>query len=112
MKSSLEESRGDRRYVRSDTLTRSVHHPAGRNPPRVLGGGQDSPTLRGQYSRVVDTVVSFWFDFDWVLSNGEPAPFAVVDVAELSEHGLIDELHIVYDTAPLRDTFNNLREES
>ncbi len=32
MKSSLEESRGDRRYVRSDTLTRSVHHPAGRNP--------------------------------------------------------------------------------
>lgn len=58
------------------------------------------------------TVVSFWFDFDWVLSNGEPAPFAVVDVAELSEHGLIDELHIVYDTARLRDTFNNLREES
>ncbi|WP_103663169.1 DUF6994 family protein [Microbacterium sp. CJ77] len=31
MKSSLEGSRGDRRYVRSDTVTRSVHHLAGRH---------------------------------------------------------------------------------
>ncbi|KAB1656033.1 helix-turn-helix transcriptional regulator [Pseudoclavibacter chungangensis] len=32
MKSSLEGSRGDRRYVRSDTATRSIHHAIGRNP--------------------------------------------------------------------------------
>lgn len=53
------------------------------------------------------TVVSFWFDFDWTLSTGKPAPFTVVDVAELDEHGLIERLHIVYDTHPIRDAFNN-----
>lgn len=52
------------------------------------------------------TVVSFWFDFDWTLSTGEPAPFTVVDVAELDEQGLIERLHIVYDTHPIRDAFN------
>ncbi|QPE05968.1 nuclear transport factor 2 family protein [Microbacterium schleiferi] len=52
------------------------------------------------------TVVSFWFDFDWTLSTGEPAPFTVVDVAELDGHGLIERLHIVYDTFPIRDAFN------
>lgn len=57
------------------------------------------------------TVVSFWFDFDWTLSNGEPAPFTVVDVAELDQHGLIERLHIVYDTSPIRDAFNNARDE-
>jgi len=50
-------------------------------------------------------VVSFWFDFDWTLANGEPAPFTVVDVAELNNDGLITRLHIVYDTAPLREAF-------
>ena len=53
------------------------------------------------------TVVSFWFDFDWILSTGEPAPFTVVDVAELDEHGQIERLHIVYDTFPIRDAFND-----
>lgn len=53
------------------------------------------------------TIVSFWFDFDWTLATGEPAPFTVVDVAELDEHGLIERLHIVYDTFPIRDAFNN-----
>lgn len=55
-------------------------------------------------------VISFWFDFDWTLASGEPAPFTVVDVAELDDHGLIAELHIVYDTAPLRDAFNRQHE--
>jgi hypothetical protein len=50
-------------------------------------------------------VVSFWFDFDWTLANGEPAPFTVVDVAELDAEGLITTLHIVYDTAPIRAAF-------
>lgn len=53
------------------------------------------------------TVVSFWFDFDWTLSTGEPAPFTVADVAELDGHGLIERLHIVYDTFPIRDAFND-----
>ena len=48
MKSSLEESRGDRRYVRSDTLTRSVHHPAGRNH-RVTQQDGTEPSFRNEY---------------------------------------------------------------
>ncbi|OJW01511.1 MAG: hypothetical protein BGO47_12910 [Microbacterium sp. 67-17] len=53
------------------------------------------------------TVVSFWFDFGWILSTGQPAPFTVVDVAELDQHGMIERLHIVYDTFPIRDAFND-----
>ncbi|KZC94319.1 MULTISPECIES: nuclear transport factor 2 family protein [Clavibacter] len=53
--------------------------------------------------------VAFWFDFDWVLASGEPAPFSVVDVAELDAEGRIARLHIVYDTAPLRAAFDRQR---
>ncbi|WP_444978803.1 nuclear transport factor 2 family protein [Acrocarpospora macrocephala] len=55
------------------------------------------------------TVVSFWFDFDWTLASGEPAPFTVVDVAELDDEGRITRLHIVYDTAPIRGAFERQR---
>jgi SnoaL-like domain len=51
------------------------------------------------------TTIAFWFDFDWTLADGTPAPFTVVDVAELDEHGLIQQLHIVYDTHPLRESW-------
>lgn len=51
-------------------------------------------------------VISFWFDFAWTLASGEPAPFTVVDVAELDEDGHIVDLHIVYDTALIREAFN------
>ncbi|KQY58457.1 hypothetical protein ASD11_01985 [Aeromicrobium sp. Root495] len=52
------------------------------------------------------TVLSFWFDFGWTLASGEPAPFTVVDVAELDADGLVERLHIIYDTAPIRDAFD------
>ena len=66
-------------------------------------------TLRARMTGSTEgrAVISFWFDFDWTLSTGEPAPFTVVDVAELDEHGLIERLHIVYDTHPIRDAFND-----
>jgi hypothetical protein len=54
-------------------------------------------------------VVSFWFDFDWTLADGTPAPFTVVDVAELDAEGLVTDLHIVYDTAPIRAAFERQR---
>ncbi len=57
-------------------------------------------------------VVSFWFDFDWTLANGEPAPFTVVDVAELDGDGRIRVLHIVYDTAPIRAAFDRQKDSS
>ncbi|KTR53049.1 nuclear transport factor 2 family protein [Curtobacterium oceanosedimentum] len=46
--------------------------------------------------------VAFWFDFDWTLADGTPAPFSVVDVAELDQQGQIQHLHIVYDANPIR----------
>jgi hypothetical protein len=52
--------------------------------------------------------VAFWFDFDWTLSDGTRAPFTVVDVAELDHDGRIRTLHILYDTAPLRASFDAL----
>jgi hypothetical protein len=40
-----------------------------------------------------------------VLTDGTPAPFTVVDIAELTEDGLIASLQIVYDTSPIRGDF-------
>jgi hypothetical protein len=55
--------------------------------------------------RLEGLAVAFWFDFAWVLADGTPARFTVVDIAELTEDGLIARLHIVYDTAPIRADF-------
>ena len=51
------------------------------------------------------TTVSFWFHFDWSLPSGAAAPFDVVDVATLGSHGLIKDLHIIYDTVDVRPAF-------
>lgn len=56
-----------------------------------------------------DNSIAFWFDFDWTLADGTPAPFSVVDIAELDGEGRIAQLHIVYDTAPLRGAFESAR---
>ncbi|RYY44840.1 MAG: hypothetical protein EON53_11715, partial [Actinomycetales bacterium] len=54
-------------------------------PLLLADTGQSRLTLRTTMTGEVDgrTVVSLWFDFDWTLASGEPAPFTVVDVAEL-----------------------------
>jgi hypothetical protein len=51
------------------------------------------------------SVLSFWFHFDWRLPSGRAAPFDVVDVATLGSDGLIQSLHIVYDTVDVRPAF-------
>lgn len=64
-------------------------------------------TLRRVMSAVDGApVISFWFRFDWVLADGSPAPFTVVDIAELAPDGRIETLHIVYDTASVREAFD------
>ncbi|KQP85207.1 nuclear transport factor 2 family protein [Aeromicrobium sp. Leaf291] len=80
-------------------------------PLLLADTGQSRLTLRTTMTGEVDgrTVVSLWFDFDWTLASGEPAPFTVVDVAELDADGRIDRLHIVYDTAPIRAAFDRQR---
>jgi hypothetical protein len=50
-------------------------------------------------------LVAFWFDFDWTLADGTPAPFEVVDIAELDGAGRIRALHIIYDTVRVRPAF-------
>lgn len=76
-------------------------------PVLLADTGASRLTLRATMSGEADgrQVVSLWFDFDWTLASGEPAPFTVVDVAELADDGRIERLHIVYDTAPIRAAF-------
>lgn len=61
-------------------------------------------TMRGE-SVAGTRLVSFLFHFDWVLPGGTPAPFDVVDIAELDDRGLIAGLRIVYDTVDVRPAF-------
>lgn len=69
---------------------------------------QSVVTLRKKLVSEDFSTIAFWFDFDWTLADGSPAPFTVVDVAELRD-GLISALHIVYDTYPLRDAWTRQR---
>jgi len=64
----------------------------------------------GASSATTWEAVAFWFDFGWVLADGTPAPFTVVDIAELTEDGLIANLHIIYDTSPIRGDFEQAHE--
>lgn len=61
-------------------------------------------TMRGD-SADGRPLVSFLFHFDWTLPNGTPAPFDVVDVAELDDAGLITGIRIIYDTVTVRPAF-------
>jgi len=76
--------------------------------PVLFADTQSSRLTLRSVMRDVDggPVVSFWFRFDWVLADGAPAPFTVVDVAELAPDGRIEKLHIVYDTAAVREAFD------
>jgi steroid delta-isomerase len=70
-------------------------------------------TLRLRSVMVGETIesrptVAFWFDFDWTLSGGTRTLFTVVDIAELDQDGRISTLYILYDTAPLRASFEAL----
>lgn len=61
-------------------------------------------TMRGTSESGAE-LVSFLFHFDWTLPNGTPAPFDVVDVAELADDGRIQAIRIVYDTVDVRPAY-------
>jgi hypothetical protein len=68
----------------------------------------DSSEIRLELRRVFrddGEAVAFWFDFTWVLAGGTSASSTIVDIAELTQDGLISSLHIIYDTAPIRGGF-------
>lgn len=48
------------------------------------------------------------FVFDWTLKDGTLYPFEVVDMFEISPAGKFKKMTIIYDTAGVRNTFNNL----
>jgi hypothetical protein len=50
-------------------------------------------------------LVSIWFRFDWRLAGGHQVSFDVADVLELAADERIAALHIVYDTAGIRPSF-------
>jgi len=84
------------------------HLPPGEFYPALFRDTASSRlTLRSVMRDIADApVISFWFRFDWVLADGSPAPFTVVDVAELAPDGRIETLHIVYDTVSVRAAFD------
>jgi hypothetical protein len=72
----------------------------------------DSAEIRLRLRRVFradSEAVAFWFDFTWVLADGTSASSTIVDIAELTEDGLIASLDIIYDTAPIRGDFEEAR---
>ncbi|GAA1877305.1 nuclear transport factor 2 family protein [Williamsia serinedens] len=79
--------------------------PAAQFYPRLFSDTQQSTLHLRRTFRDGESSIAFWFDFDWVLGDGTPAPFSVVDVAELDPSGRISTLHIVYDTVGIRDAF-------
>jgi hypothetical protein len=90
---------------------RAVLHGAGAGVPArgSVGVTADEGGVPGVPGAVPGPeLVAFWFDFDWTLADGTPAPFEAVDLAELDAEGRIRALHIVYDTFRVRPAFNAL----
>lgn len=54
--------------------------------------------------------VALHFRYLWTLADGKPVSFECVDVFELNnKRDRFEKLTIIYDTAPLRQDFNNLK---
>jgi hypothetical protein len=93
---------------RKNRLAASTSSELGR-APGAGGGGSGKTRLAAEVCLTL--AAGGWdsgiadFDFAWVLADGTPAPFTVVDIAELTEDGLIANLHIIYDTSPIRGDF-------
>jgi ketosteroid isomerase-like protein len=79
--------------------------PARQFYPKLFADTAESRLTLRRVFRDDREAVAFWFDFAWVLADGTSALFTVVDIAELTDDGLIASLHIVYDTAPIRGDF-------
>jgi len=49
------------------------------------------------------------FRYDWILKNGTPTSFECVDVFIFSNDNKIKQLTIIYDTARIRPSFENMK---
>ncbi len=69
-------------------------------------------TLLGIFEAAQDGgSVALHFQYVWTMKSGKVVTFECVDVFELTEdRQKFQKLTIIYDTAPLRDEFNGLRD--
>ncbi|WP_243742000.1 hypothetical protein [Actinomycetospora succinea] len=85
--------------------------PAARFSPELFADSSPSSTeLRRVYvDPVDDQEVALAFHYAWVLGDGTPAPFDVVDLVTLTDdRDRIARLTICYDTAPLRASWERV----
>jgi hypothetical protein len=85
--------------------------PAERFYPALFADSSPSSTeLRRVYvDPADDREVALAFHYAWVLGDGTPAPFDVVDLVTLTDdRELIARLTICYDTAPLRRSWQRV----
>lgn len=54
-------------------------------------------------------IVAGHFRYDWTMKDGSIASFDCMDVFKIIDEPKFKELTIIYDTAPLRSTFENIR---
>ncbi|MDD7937255.1 nuclear transport factor 2 family protein [Actinomycetospora lutea] len=85
--------------------------PAERFYPELFADSSPSSTeLRRVYvDPADDREVALAFHYSWVLGDGTPAPFDVVDLVTLTDdRDRIARLVICYDTAPLRSSWQRV----
>jgi SnoaL-like domain len=85
--------------------------PAAEFYPGLFGDSAPSSTeLRRVYvDPADDREVALAFHYAWVLGDGTPAPFDVVDLVTLTDdRDRIARLTICYDTAPLRTSWQRV----
>jgi hypothetical protein len=85
--------------------------PAERFYPGLFADSSASSTeLRRVYvDPADDREIALAFHYAWVLGDGTPAPFDVVDLVTLTDdRELIARLTICYDTAPLRSSWRRV----
>jgi hypothetical protein len=57
--------------------------------------------------------IALHFRYQWTLADGKQVSFECVDVFEMNDAGnKFEKLTIIYDTAPLRNDFDNLKTEA
>lgn len=69
---------------------------------------QSKTTLIDVFKGKNTPYVNVYFKYDWTLKDGTIYPFYCVDVFEVSSNNKFKSLRIIYDTAGVRDTFENL----
>ena len=66
-------------------------------------------TLLNIFKSENSLIVAGHFNYDWILKDGTPTSFECVDVFRFDKDGKIAELTIIYDTAKIRTSFEEMK---